>query len=69
LLLRLRRVALLLYRLRSGHGLEEVSLDLMAYPKIRKVKGPVACQEPAAVPRRLGRRAGGSARYGESWIA
>ena len=36
----------------------------MAYPKIRKVKRPVACQEPAAAPRRRG-GAPGIRRYGE----
>ena len=36
LLLRLRNVAQLLYRPRSGQGLEEVSVDLMALPGSEK---------------------------------
>ena len=58
-----------LYRPRSGQGLEEVSLDLMADLDPKGEGDNSMPGNRQLMPRRMGRRAGGSARYGESWIA
>ena len=58
----------LLYPPPSGEGLEDMSLGPMAYLD-SKGNGQQHARKPAAEPRHTGRRVGGPARYGESWIA
>jgi hypothetical protein len=51
-----------LYRSRSEQGWEELSLDLMAYLDLKgEGDNSMPARKPVAVPRRTGRRAGGSA--------
>jgi hypothetical protein len=54
------------YRPRSGHGLEEVVCGSDGSPGSVRRRERQHARKPADVPRRMGRRAGGPARYGKS---